>query len=201
VHLASLRSVAALSGLAVVLTACSGGDAPQVATLATGTVDAAAVQAAPVDTQEAMLAFAACMRAEGLDFPDPTPDEEGNLRFGRPGGDGGFDPSQREVITAARDACAEHLEGLELGGPGGGRGQGEFDADLFLAYAECMRDNGIADFPDPGADGRPDREAMQALDRGSDEFQEATSTCADEVGFQAPGGGPGGPGAGQGGQR
>ncbi|MFT5222923.1 MAG: hypothetical protein ACI867_001233, partial [Glaciecola sp.] len=53
----------------------------------------------------------------------------------------------------------------------------------------------------PGADGRPDRGAMQALDRGSDEFQEATSTCADEVGFQAPGGGPGGPGAGQGGPR
>ncbi|HWH31843.1 MAG TPA: hypothetical protein VNU01_04160, partial [Egibacteraceae bacterium] len=88
-----------------------------------------------------------------------------------------------------------------------GPGQGQFDADAFLAFAECMRANGVEDFPDPGADGRPNVEAMQGLDRSSEEFQSASETCADEVGFEGPMGGgrggfggPGGPRGGPGGQ-
>lgn len=198
------RSTLAAIGLsALLLGACSSDSADGVATLAGADIAAAADGAAggtltEAEREEALLAFSQCMRDNGVaDFPDPEPDEDGNLRLGFRGGagDGEFD---REAIATARDACGDLIEGIG-GGPGGGNGPGGgqgFDPELFLAFAECMRTNGVADFPDPGADGRPDREAMQALDVQSDEFQAASATCAEEVGFSFGGGR--GPGAGGG---
>lgn len=159
---------------------------------------AAADSVAAVDSEEALLAFAACMREEGVDFADPVPDEDGNLQFAPPtsADGGGFDEAARDTQQVAREACAEHLQSIELGA---GRGnQAEFDADAFLAYAACMRDNGVADFPDPSADGRPDIEAMQALDTTSAAFEAASTTCAEEVGLEGAigGGRPGGGGRG-----
>jgi hypothetical protein len=64
-------------------------------------------------------------------------------------------------------------------GPGGGRGQTVFaipggDGADALKFAECMRSHGVANFPDPNAQG-----AIQAtgLDPGSTTFQAASNTC------------------------
>lgn len=152
-----------------------------------------------VDTEEAMLAFAQCMRDEGVDFADPVVGDDGGLRFVPGGGEGGFDANTREAMQTAREACGDLLEGLDVGGGPGGRGDVEIDTEAFLAFAQCMRSNGVTDFPDPTADGLPDREAMQALDRTSETFLTATETCQDEVGFQGPGAGGGGRGFGGGG--
>ncbi|GAG42818.1 unnamed protein product, partial [marine sediment metagenome] len=38
----------------------------------------------PVSDEEAILAFAACLRDEGIDVDDPTVDADGNLRPPRP---------------------------------------------------------------------------------------------------------------------
>jgi hypothetical protein len=54
-----------------------------------------------------------------------------------------------------------------------------------------MRANGVEAFPDPGTDGRPDREAMQAVDFNSAEVQAAAESCADETGTELGGGGGG----------
>lgn len=105
--------------------------------------------------EERLLAFAECMRENGVDFPDPVVEADGTVTFGfRPGGGTGAADLQelREVgrdpdLPAAREACGGMLEGLAFG-----PGQGGFDLielqDTLLAFAQCMRDNGV-DMGDP----------------------------------------------------
>ena len=203
------RFLSATLAVGLLLAGCSStDDSSGVATLSAAadpTGEQGAVQ--DVDTEEAMLAFAQCMRDEGVDFADPAVGDDGELRFAPGGGgEGGFDADAREVMQTARDACGDLLEGLDVGGGPGGRGDIEIDTEATLAFAECMRDNGVTDFPDPSADGLPDREAMQALDFTSESFLTAAGTCQEEVGFAGPGtgggrgfgGGAGGPGGGAG---
>ena len=105
--------------------------------------------------EERLLAFAECMRENGVDFPDPVVEADGTVTFGfRPGGGAGAAGLQelREVgrdpdLPAARDACGGMLEGLAFG-----PGQGGFDLielqDTLLEFAQCMRDHGV-DMGDP----------------------------------------------------
>ena len=103
-----------------------------------------------LNDEEQLLAFAECMRENGVDFPDPVVEADGTVSFGfRPGG--GF-AALREIgrdpdLPAAREACQGLVEGLAFG-----PGQGGFDMielqDRLLEFAQCMRDNGI-DIGDP----------------------------------------------------
>ncbi len=93
---------------------------------------------------EGALKFARCMRAEGLDFPDPKRDSNGMIRMGRSGGQrpDPNDPRQQ----AAQEECGRHLE--EGGGPAPDAAQQAKFQDAFLEYARCMRREGV-NIPDP----------------------------------------------------
>ncbi len=100
--------------------------------------------------EERLLDFAACMRENGVDFPDPVVEADGTVTFGfRPGaGGGGLQDIARDPDTpAAREVCEALLEGLTLG-----PGQRGFDLvelqDTLLEFARCMRDHGV-DIGDP----------------------------------------------------
>ncbi len=114
----------------------------------------AAAPAAPDDSaadgldEEKVLAFAACMRDGGIDFPDPTVDSDGNV---------GFDlmamsdlaEVDEEEINSAFESCAFHLEGVSFGF------ERVFEADFqdeIVVFAGCMRENGV-DMPDPDFSG------------------------------------------------
>ena len=106
-----------------------------------------------ITEEERLLAFAQCMRENGVDFPDPVVEADGTVTFGfRPGGGGGGLRRLGEIgrdpdLPAAREACGGLLEGLAFG-----PGQGGFDLielqDTLLEFAQCMRDNGV-DMGDP----------------------------------------------------
>ena len=70
------------------------------------------------EQEEAFLAFNECMREHGIDMPDFG--RGGVVRIGPGSGDDegpSFDPRSEE-FQAAREACDEHLEGVEgLGAP------------------------------------------------------------------------------------
>jgi len=185
--------------LALVATACGGsaGADDGVASLDDSVAsDAAPATAAPaVSQEEALLAFTACLRDRGIDVPDPEMDADGNLQLSRPAAaqeDPNFD---RDAFRVAREACAEHLEGVALGFRGEDRTETE---DQLLAFAACVRENGY-DMPDPdfsnatpgqGGGGGP----FAGLDRNDPAFQAAAEACSDllpGVGRGAPGG-PGG---------
>jgi hypothetical protein len=75
--------------------------------------------------QNAMLDYAKCMRAHGVDMPDPKFAAGGGgatFQFGGPGGKGGQTGPNPEspAFKQADRACHGKLADVEKGGPGGG---------------------------------------------------------------------------------
>lgn len=109
------------------------------------------------------LRFAACLRDHGVDIEDPKPGE--GLQIDSTGED-------KERTDAAVEACQDLLPPPDA----------EFEQDErddMLAYAQCMRDNGVEAFadPQPGA----------GIDVGPDvfedpDFERAQETCDAEAG-------------------
>ncbi|MEV8390470.1 MULTISPECIES: hypothetical protein [unclassified Streptomyces] len=124
------------------------------------------------------LAFAACMRAEGVPaFPDPQ-QADGGVRMEA----GGVDTDSPE-FQGAMEACRDKAPQAE----GQGQGGEPLDPAKVAAWARCIRDNGVPDFPDPEING-----GQMALDFGGaglsmadPAFQQARSACQDAW----PGGG------------
>ncbi|MPZ73668.1 MAG: hypothetical protein GEU74_10630 [Nitriliruptorales bacterium] len=85
------------------------------------------------ETYEKLLEFAQCLRDKGLAVEDPAPGEGIQVQV-----EG--DPTQAD---AAMQAC-DHLAPP----PPAGSDAGEEREDM-LAYAQCMRDNGVEKFADP----------------------------------------------------
>jgi hypothetical protein len=180
--------------LALAATACgsaSAGNTPEalsgsgeVATLGQDDVTDTA-SSGEVDTEGQLLAFAECIRAEGFDIDDPTVDANGNVQLPRPTNNSGT-PGPPEGFLEARDACSEHLEGVQLGFQGGDQTELE---DQLLEFAACMRDNGF-DIPDPdfSAPGGG-RGLLREIDQNDPAYQTAFAACGDTLG--AFGGGPG----------
>lgn len=136
-----------LVGAVLALAGCGdGGPANGIATLDEDGAAVTGSTAAAVDPETAMLDFAECMRAHGIDLPDPEIGAEGGgLRFRVEGGGNGGegpDPAQMEEAFAE---CSVRLEGVAQ----------DFERpdeteiqDRMFEYAECMRENGY-DLPDP----------------------------------------------------
>jgi len=91
-----------------------------------------------------------CVRANGMpNLPDPQFDQSGEPQF--PGGTP--DPPER-----ARRACEPILDRLPPEASSAPRNN-EYqptaaDVPALLRFARCMREHGLAEFPDPAADGR-----------------------------------------------
>jgi hypothetical protein len=193
-----------LSGLAVLLVAaalgfaaCGGSDSPNVARLETsgggGGVQGTSTTVPHGYPTQLLDEWATCMRAHGdPNQADPTVDANNDIVvnwnpaitggiFGtNKGGQGNAGPGQycRSYLTAAQRAL------------GGGQQPSSPDQATLLRYAECMREDGIADFPDPvngtlsfnmGASGD--------LNPNSPAFENASKLCARRTGAHVPGAG------------
>ncbi len=122
------------------------------------------------DHQQQALEYSRCMRDNGLpDFPDAEFNGNGGVHLGLPDG---LDP-ESEGFKAAQEACKQHL-------PNGGEPP-EPDPERLAKmreYAQCMRENGLPDFPDPNEDGGI-QFGGDGLDPESPEFQAADKACED----------------------
>jgi hypothetical protein len=121
------------------------------------------------DPAKAARAFAQCMRANGVaNYPDPDPN-------GRPGS--GHDAFDRDDPTfkAANERCRALL-------PGGGEHdvQSPGAVKQLVAFARCMRANGVPDFPDPDANCK----FPSSAERGAHDdpgFQSASEKCQKDL--------------------
>lgn len=191
------RTITLVSALALVVGACSGTSGAQVASLDDEQAAATTTTVVGVDPEEALLAFAQCMRDNGIaDFEDPSVDADGNvdLRPGRLGGDDEVDP---EDIRTAFEACADLMEGVDLGFERPDRSEME---DQVYELAECLRDQGLdvddPTFSEPGS-GQGGGPFGEDFDFSDPDVQAALEACGDlvpgQIGGGPPGGGPGGP--------
>jgi hypothetical protein len=119
--------------------------------------------------------YSECMRENGVpEFPDP---ENGRLTL-RAGPNSGIDPSSPE-FKAAQEACQD-LAPTQSGAGAGGMSR-EMQAQV-LAYAKCMRENGVPDFPDPDFSGGGVRMMLpQGVSESSPQFQRAQQACQDKL--------------------
>ena len=124
--------------------------------------------------EEGVLEFAKCMREEGINFPDPTFDIDGNPQFDN------LEIENEEEFESAFENCEDILrnalpEQFDL--------DPEVEAalvDASLEFSQCMRDQGI-DFPDP----KPGEFGFFAfrdadIDFSSEAVQEAFEICQPE---------------------
>lgn len=128
------RSLAALAVIALIGAGCS--NAPTQA--GTGGDGSASPRAQA-------LRFAECMRKNGvMDFPDP--DASGSLTIDQIANRSSLDTSSaafKQAISACKD--------LEPPGFTGSRRSPQ-QQQAALKFAQCIRDNGVKDFPDPAPD-------------------------------------------------
>ena len=133
------RQLAALVVIAVIgaSAGCSNDDTGNAAST-NGDADSGD-SASPADLEQAVK-FAECMRANGVpNFPDP--DSSGDYNFGV--------DVNKAVFTRAIEACKD------LQPPGALSAERTPEQQqASLEFAQCMRDNGVPDFPDP-ANGDP----------------------------------------------
>ncbi|SRR6266536_1185494 len=125
---------------------------------------------APVDEKEAAWAFSQCMRDNGLpDYPDP--DADGQLRG--PAHEQEGNPKFR----AAQEKCRDLAPGSEH------QKTDPASVEQMRKFSQCMRDNGLPDYPDPDADGRVRGPGHEQQDNPT--FRAAMETCRQKL----PGGG------------
>jgi hypothetical protein len=136
------RFAVLIAVIALSLAACSGGeDAADVASIE-DTAEASSTDTTEALTdEEALIEFAACMRDQGMDFPDPSVDASGLPRFD-------FDDPEsidQDAMFEAGEECRYLIEGVVMN-------LFDFDTaefdDTFLEYAACMREQGFEDIPD-----------------------------------------------------
>lgn len=168
-----VASVITVGVVLVVLTACSGAaSGPGVATVGSSATPSTSSTGSTTSTGTSALAFSQCMRAHGITaFPDPN--SQGAIAIqGGPGGSGSALNPRSPQFEAAQKACQGKLPTV----PPAQRQQ--FMAQA-LKYSQCMRSNGVTDFPDPNARGMLAVQASPGtdLDPNSPTFQAAQKAC------------------------
>ncbi|MDT3445345.1 hypothetical protein [Pseudofrankia sp. BMG5.37] len=144
-------TTAGLSLAAVVLAGCGSGGGASAAPDGGGSATPAA------------QTYAECMRDHGVDMADPDP-STGVPQLGE-----GVDPAD-PAVKQASSACQDLLPA--------GRGEpGAADLDVYVAFAQCMRDNGLPDFPDPQPGSSGGLFAGSTVDRDDPAFQQASQHC------------------------
>jgi hypothetical protein len=131
----SRAHLGALAVIAVICVSCSNAPAKT-----SGTADASAATARAKAVQ-----FAACMRHNGVSgFPDP--DSSGQLTIDAIANGSSLD-TQSAAFKQAMTACKD----LEPPGFTGTKRSAQ-QQEAALRFAECIRDNGVKDVPDPSPD-------------------------------------------------
>jgi hypothetical protein len=175
--------------LGLLAAGCGGSDGDGVASLS-GNDGTTTTTNGGDDREQALLAFARCMRDNGVPIKDPQVDSEGNLQL-QPG-QGGLGDVDQATLEKAREACQEHLEGVTQGFTPEDQTRVQ---DSLVKYASCMRENGY-DMPDPDFS-RGARAFFGNLDRDDPAYKKAHEACKQHLAqFEGGLGGGGGGGSG-----
>jgi hypothetical protein len=192
-----LLTVAALLSVALAIAGCGSSSNPSVAHLSSGK-DASSAGSessgsspeSPASLQQAAIAYAKCMRSNGVpDFPGPKP--EGGFLFNATAR---IDPSS-PTFKAAQAKCHKLMPDGGPPGPGASTHPSPETLARMLNIARCMRRHSVYDFPDPrtsvpsnpfGSGGNgviSDIEGVilifpSTIDEQSPAFTHAASTCA-----------------------
>lgn len=144
--------------------------------------------------EDAMLAFARCMREHGIDMPDPDTSGGGGMVTigGGPGADRSQLDAQMTKFQDADKACRDKLGDAAPQKPS--PQQQQEMQDQALAFSRCMREHGV-NMPDPNFDGEGHVtmkiDGASGLDPSDPKFEAAQQACGSAFGPKGAKGGPG----------
>ena len=163
-----LRLVGLVIWIALAGAACSTDNSAEVASL---TADVPTSTDGGASGEDPLLAFAACMRENGLDdFEDPIVGPDGKVEFPNKASS-----KSEDDFKTAFDVCGALLEGTVLEASKTDADTAEA-VDNLVEFAQCMRVAGF-DMPDPDASGQ-----FQEFEKDSPDFDAAYEQCANELG-------------------
>jgi hypothetical protein len=149
-----LTSVVAVAAFSLVAAGCGGRGSPGVASITSSTVSSAAGSSATTSQSHALLLAGRCLRQHGIpNLPDPTIASSGPAK-----GQAILDKQflhavPSSVLNNAMLACRTALGQAGIGnGPNAGARTPQEIQDG-LAFARCVRNHGIPNFPDPNSQG------------------------------------------------
>jgi hypothetical protein len=181
-----LAGVVALSLVAASCGGSSGGSGAKVAQVDSTQSTTTGTEVSGGSKREALVAFAACMRKQGVPkFPDPEA-VDGGMRLSI-GSESGIDPNAPQFKRAER-ACKRLL-------PHGGVTPPQEQARHLreaLGYARCMRGHSVERFPDPkvagdGGIGWDVPLGPAGINSNSPQFRAADQACRKLFPAAAPG--------------
>ena len=179
-------TIAASLGLAVLAAGCGGSNAPGVPGAGSHNNNHTRASSSHGAIAQ-LLAYARCMRSHGIsDFPDPTT-TGGGISISQHGGPGSDLNPQSLAYRSAQQSCGHLL-------PAGGHGSAQptaHDTAQMLHVSQCMRQHGIAGFPDPtqSSPGNPSEYSAvisrngvvfaipKSIDVNSPAFKQAGTAC------------------------
>jgi hypothetical protein len=159
----------------------------------TGSDQTAKKDQSKTSPEDAMLAFARCMRDHGVNMPDPdTSGGGGMVQLGGTGTDGSKLDADMQKFQDADKACRDLLG--DAGPQNMSPKQQQEAQDQALAFSRCMREHGV-NMPDPtfGGQGQVTMkiDSASGIDPSDPKFEAAQQACGSTFG---PGGVKGGPG-------
>ncbi|RVX40725.1 hypothetical protein EDD27_3146 [Nonomuraea polychroma] len=155
-----------LASVALATGACAGSEGPARAVASVASPTGGAPSQGATASKGDALAFAKCMRANGMpDFPDPQPDTA--LAFspellGSP------------QFKAAEKSCKQFQPPAPDQPP---VREDSWPVTDKRKYATCMRENGVPSFPDPDDNGGFILPQNGTLDLASEQFKKAEEAC------------------------
>ena len=172
------RPLAALAVVALISAGCSSAPAKTSTRSSGGNENAT--------RRDKAVRFSECMRDNGVSaFPDP--DASGELTIDGIANGSSLDPSTaafKQAISACKDLQPPGFTGHKRSAQ---------KQEIALRFAQCVRDNGVQDFPDPTADGPlVDTTRIPSTERsgGMSVLNAAMQTCgeafSDKLGVTRP---------------
>lgn len=162
-----------------VLAGCSSGDdkaQPTIASLEDQTTLAASTTRPRPSFEQAAFDVVACMRDEGVDVPDPQFDAAG--RFVVPTNINLADPKLRPALQKCSPLLAVAFPDVSNLDP-------DYLArvqDSLQNYADCMRTQGVEDFPNPQfVGGLPTLDLLGKIPFDDSDFREADAACRPQL--------------------
>jgi hypothetical protein len=113
-----------------------------------------------------VAAFGKCMRDAGFSWW-PDPDNSGRINATPPAG---VQVDEEKLSQAQQDCSSKYMN------PGQAPAMSAEDIETLKGYSKCMRDNGLANFPDPDANGNIDLSGAKIQDN-TPEWKKASEAC------------------------
>jgi hypothetical protein len=173
----------AVAAIALGLAACggTGSGSPSVANVLTttsATHNGGSPSPVPKsDAAQSLVVWATCMRSHGdPDQPDPTIDTHGGINISMPGSAA----SLSNAVHNGTAPCNGYLAAASADLRAGATDLTPPDQDALLKYSQCMRANGVPNYPNPGAGSEMNFNGT-GIDPNSPFFLRANDKCGKEI--------------------